>query len=240
MTMTALDLEPTRLLQFLLCLALLCTVLVAISIRALLPKEAKYGVTMAAGLLAVLLFQEGIILLSDLRGVPVPPHLYYVISAPVAVSLALSLMFHLRPALREFHDIYQAAFYATSVRADLERHRRSFMESIVGILHLDEEGNIIEANRMFAGYLETTPEELQGEHFTSFVHADDVKEATSLFDRLKFGEASNAATFPHFNRWVSRRGSIINLCLQSGVGRPYKDEAHVCFAVTIVPVPGQA
>lgn len=88
-----------------------------------------------------------------------------------------------------------------------EARFRSIFESVtVGVKVLDLEGNILQTNYAFQSMLGYTEEDLAGNPFYKFLHPDDVRQATKLFQDVK---TSGTSYFRFEHRTINRDQSIV-------------------------------
>ena len=88
-----------------------------------------------------------------------------------------------------------------------EARFRSIFESVTaGIKVLDLEGKILQTNYAFQSMVGYTDEELAGNPFYKFLHAEDVRQATSLFQDAK---VNGTSYFRFEHRTIHRDQSIV-------------------------------
>jgi PAS domain S-box-containing protein len=88
-----------------------------------------------------------------------------------------------------------------------EERFRSIFESItVGIKVLNLEGRILQTNYAFQSMIGYSEEELVGNYFHKFLHPEDIRPATKLFDDVK---AKGAMSFRFEHRGIHKDGSIV-------------------------------
>jgi PAS domain S-box-containing protein len=88
-----------------------------------------------------------------------------------------------------------------------ENRFRSIFESVtVGIKVLDLDGKILQTNYAFQSMIGYTEEELVGNHFHKFLHAEDVRTAIRLFQDVK---AKGTSSFRFEHRTVHKDTSIV-------------------------------
>jgi PAS domain S-box-containing protein len=88
-----------------------------------------------------------------------------------------------------------------------EARFRSIFESVtVGVKVLDLEGRILQTNYAFQSMVGYTEEELVGNPFYKFLHADDVRQATRLF---KDAKVNGTSYFRFEHRTIHRDQSIV-------------------------------
>lgn len=154
--------------------------------------------------------------------------------AGVSAYVAFQFAWNIRPMLSKFISAFDELQRMDNIQADLDRHRRSFMDAPIGILHVDEDGRMIEANHTFARWMHTDADWLMGRQFVDFLHPDDVQRTLAVFSTLLIdGSAASNDKLPFENRYVARDGEIITLRWLSGSGNPVGDCAHVAFCVML-------
>lgn len=87
-----------------------------------------------------------------------------------------------------------------------ERFRSIFESVTVGIKVLNLEGRILQTNAAFQSMVGYTEDELVGNYFIKFLHPEDIRAATKLFDDVK---ANGTTSFRFEHRAIHRDQTII-------------------------------
>lgn len=140
------------------------------------------------------------------------------VTAVWAVGAALYWLFYLQRGLVEAFRILEACRQGELERAVASRAREAVSDAPEGIVYVDTEGQVVEANRCFARWLQTTPERLEGRLVTDFVHSADAADVTALLRRI-FQSRNPARLIPSSTRFVGRDGSVVQLWWQRGTRR---------------------
>jgi PAS domain S-box-containing protein len=113
-----------------------------------------------------------------------------------------------------------------------EARFRSIFESVtVGIKVLDLDGKILQTNYAFQSMIGYPDQELAGNHFHTFLHPDDVRQATKLFQGAK---VNGTSYFRFEHRTVHRDKSIIWVKTIFTVIKRGTDDPQPAFIVGIV------
>jgi len=158
-------------------------------------------------------------------------------TAVVSTSTAWVFLRRLRPQIIELLATLKDVTATDTLKAALDRHRRTFLDSPIGILCVDEVGDIIETNTRFAEWMEVPSRlELERRPFISLVHPDDRPATDTMFRACREGKVSLEEEEPFRNRYVTARGNIVTLEWQRGSGQLVGDQAHVAFCFRVAPV----
>lgn len=87
-----------------------------------------------------------------------------------------------------------------------ELFRRTFRDSPIGMVILDEVGNYVEVNAAFAHMLGYAVDEFRGRHFAEYTHPDDLPRDVEMLGKLGTGEV------PYFQvqkRYAHRSGDTV-------------------------------
>lgn len=160
------------------------------------------------------------------------------VTAGYSLYVAVAFLLRMRPAIIEALNHVHALASFDTLERDLRRHRKTFYDAPLGIIHVDAEGRIIECNRAFARWLHSVPEWFEGRRFIDLVHPDDVERTLEAFK--KHGAHGAPLTpSPYPNRYIARDGTVVTLNWLDGAGAAVGDEALVawCFRFALVPMP---
>jgi PAS domain S-box-containing protein len=91
-----------------------------------------------------------------------------------------------------------------ALRESEERYRRIVETTDEGILQMDEEFNVIYANRRMTEMLGYTAEEMMGRHISSLIAADEIPDDTSRRDERRKGKSGRFE-----RRFVTKEGQIL-------------------------------
>jgi PAS domain S-box-containing protein len=112
-----------------------------------------------------------------------------------------------------------------------ERFRSIFESVTVGIKVLNLEGRILQTNYAFQSMIGYTEDELVGNYFHKFLHPEDVRSATRLFDNVK---SNGASSFRFEHRTFHKDQSIVWVKTIFTVIRKGSEDRSPVFVVGIV------
>jgi PAS domain-containing protein len=193
-----------------------------LSIRSYLP-EGSRSVQHAWSAFSVLVLLFGVTQLVA-AGRQVWPDLMLVhvtaktVTAAWAAGTAFYFLFHLHDGIVEAFQVLRELRRADAERAIAARDHHTFQGAPTGMLYVDWQGRVVEANQCFADWLRTTPERIEGRLFTDFVFVEDVPSATRRFSQVVNGVQPEGLV-PSDTRFVARDGSVVDLWWQRGTGR---------------------
>lgn len=154
-----------------------------------------------------------------------------VVTAAYSAFVAVTFIVYVRPAIIDLLGVLQTFEQIGDMQQDLERHRTSFQDAPIGIIHVNYEGAIVEANKLFAQWLKADLQWLQGRKFLDFVHPDDVERTSEMFK--SHGQEGGQLEANFQNRWIARDGTVIRLLWQPSTGVAVGNHALVAWCTLL-------
>jgi diguanylate cyclase (GGDEF)-like protein/PAS domain S-box-containing protein len=105
-----------------------------------------------------------------------------------------------------FRDVTDRRAAEMALHESEERFRAVFESALIGIVRLDLQGQVIEANRAFQEMSGNAPAEIAGRPLVSLLHADDVQPALRDLAALVSGQRSS---FRAERRFIARGGTVL-------------------------------